>query len=234
MNPLSIQPWQLLAVVAFVGAVYFFSNVGSIASGFAQEDLAGKCRELRARYQDALDRRDTAAASAIARELQTCIGDASRIGAADPGAAFRTTADDQRQQIDEFFAEYKATSYSDPIRRDNIRGNIYAVGRAMVSNLTQAIVFARTETELSRIEEVVRLAYASSVERFNCQAAGAPGCDRFGFQETSGGEKARAERAIMTGPLDVLQRENLPQKRAALVAALHTVGTSQFEMDALV
>lgn len=105
-----------------------------------------------------------------------------------------------KAEVDRLFRAYQATSYSDALRRNNLRRELLAAGRRLVALLW--IVRPTTEQERLRLRAIAASALASSQLRQRCFMSGAAGCGRFGVNEPDGPSKTNDEFLAMTRPLD--------------------------------
>jgi len=101
------------------------------------------------------------------------------------------------------WADYRRTSYSDPISRDNKRNAILSQGAALVQCLSAALSVASTPAAVSAVLADIRGAAADSGERAACLTRGSDGCGRFGVNEESGTVRARKELETIGLPLGV-------------------------------
>jgi hypothetical protein len=131
--------------------------------------------------------------------------------AADPGnlqaevpltKALMREVEMRRDYLNTKFNELKGVSYSDPLRRNNIRDALIASGRDMVAGYRNA----RPTTAAGRAyaRSSAQVALQKSQEREACYRSGASGCDRFGWSEPTGPQKADQELAEITNPLRAL------------------------------
>ena len=106
--------------------------------------------------------------------------------------------------IDRKWAEYKGTPYTDALRRNNLRGEVLAEGRNLVSTYEGWLSAGVVPDKLAASAE---RAMRASEARAVCMEAGASGCGRFGWNEPPDDEKAADERAAVTFPLrEVVRR----------------------------
>ena len=112
--------------------------------------------------------------------------------------------DARKNYIDSQYNSLKATSYIDPVKRNNIRDSMIASGRDMVTHLRNAKPVTPAGRALLRTS--AQAALQKSVEREACYRTGAAGCDRqWGtWTEPSGAQKADQELAEITTPLRAL------------------------------
>jgi hypothetical protein len=107
-----------------------------------------------------------------------------------------------KAQIDAKFTEFKGVPYHDPVRRNNIRGEMMTKGRAMVSCL--AAVRAKSPAGKALIRRTIEAALSASRARVTCYTTKASGCDKSGVSEPSHTDKAAEERRVITTPLEQL------------------------------
>jgi hypothetical protein len=108
----------------------------------------------------------------------------------------------RRDYLDTKFAELKGVSYSDPLRRNNIRDALIASARDMLAGYRSAK--PTTPAGRALVRASAQAALQKSQEREACYRSGASGCDRFGWSEPAGGQKADQELAEVTSPLRAL------------------------------
>jgi hypothetical protein len=105
----------------------------------------------------------------------------------------------RRDYLNAKFAELHSVPYHDPLRRNNVRDALIASARDMIAGYRNA----RPTTAAGRtaVRTSAQVALQKSKEREACYRAGASGCDRFGWSEPTGGEKADQELAEVTNPM---------------------------------
>lgn len=104
--------------------------------------------------------------------------------------------------VDSKFNEFKGVPYHDPLRRNNIRGEVISKGRALVSCLG-AVRASSTEGQ-ARVRAAIEAALVKSRARKTCYLTKASGCDKSGESEPNEREKAAEEQRAITGPLEAL------------------------------
>jgi len=109
----------------------------------------------------------------------------------------RATAAYMRAQFD----DYKRTSYTDPVARDNKRNAILSQGQALVACLRSALANASTPEAVRAVMADIDVARRDSSARALCLISGGPGCGRFAENETDGPVRARAELEAIAIPL---------------------------------
>jgi hypothetical protein len=133
-----------------------------------------------------------------------------------------------KNYVDAKFNELKATDYMDPVRRNNQRGALIAVGQQMVAGFRNA----RPTTAAGRtlLRTAAQAALQKSKEREACYRAGAGGCDRqWGtWTEPSGGEKADQELAEITNPMLGLLADRSAAGLAGLGDDVEILGMSRY------
>jgi hypothetical protein len=127
-----------------------------------------------------------------------------------PAGAFHDEVTAENKFINEQYAHYKATDYSDWHKRDNTRKAMVAAGQRMVATLRNAK--PTTSGARSLLGGITRMALATSREREACYRSGAAGCDQqWGlFFEGTGGQKADIEAAEIMNPLAALLADKSP------------------------
>ncbi len=127
-----------------------------------------------------------------------------------PAGAFHSEVTAENKFINEQYAHYKATDYSDWHKRDNTRKAMVTAGQRMVATLRNAK--PTTSSARSLLGSIARTALATSREREACYRSGAAGCDQqWGlFFEGTGGQKADIEAAEIMNPLAALLADKSP------------------------
>lgn len=97
--------------------------------------------------------------------------------------------------------DYKRTSYSDPISRDNKRNAILQQGSALLACLASALATASTPEQVRAVIADIQGAAEDSKQRAVCLAKGGDGCGRFGLNEETGMVRARKELESVGIPL---------------------------------
>jgi hypothetical protein len=107
-----------------------------------------------------------------------------------------------RDFVNTKFLEYKRVSYTDAIRRNNLRQVVLSNGRAMVACFGRL----RPTTAAGKrvVKDAISTALAQSRSREACYRAGSSGCGRFALNEDDNAKKARDEAASIRQPLEAL------------------------------
>lgn len=109
-----------------------------------------------------------------------------------------------KAEIDRLFRAYRATSYLDAFKRNNLRRELLSEGRKLVRLLN--VVRPASEAERIRLRALAASALASSQLRQRCFMTGATGCGRIGVNEPDGPSKTNDEFVAITRPLDAFVR----------------------------
>lgn len=102
------------------------------------------------------------------------------------------------------FGEYKATDYSDAVKRNNVRQDILTAGRTVAACLQSVVDEAIAYSYLPGLRLAYQLlitALDSAITRWLCYYTVQPGCDRFGVNEDFSGDKAGQESVATIVPL---------------------------------
>jgi hypothetical protein len=112
--------------------------------------------------------------------------------------------------IDGQFGHYKATEYSDALKRNNTRGTMLAVGGTLVACLQNALAMAIGMKNAQSVQLVANTIISSldaAMVRRDCYFYDQPGCGRFGVNELHGNDKAADESRVTVQPLIALARQ---------------------------
>jgi hypothetical protein len=112
--------------------------------------------------------------------------------------------------IDAQFAHYKATEYSDALKRNNTRGTMLAVGATLVACLQNALSTAigmKNVQSVQLVANTIISALDAAMVRRDCYFYDQPGCGRFGVNEPHGNDKSADENRVTVQPLIALARQ---------------------------
>ncbi|HEY5656647.1 MAG TPA: hypothetical protein VIY27_02550, partial [Myxococcota bacterium] len=111
------------------------------------------------------------------------------------------------EYTDQKFAEYKTVSYSDAVRRNNLRQDVLRGGRALVAGAQKAAEAAQSfgdVTGMRAVGALILAALGTATTRWLCYLLDQPGCGRFGVNEDHGNDKAAQEMSATITPLSTL------------------------------
>jgi hypothetical protein len=110
----------------------------------------------------------------------------------------------QKTFIDGQFAHYRATEWSDALKRNNTRRDILAAGRDLTNSL-QVVLTAATSfgspVSLRAVGTLTIAAINSSIDRWLCFFTNGSGCGTFAVNEDQPDVKAAQELDLVTSPL---------------------------------
>lgn len=210
------MPVLAVAIVAVVVVAAFARFAPAAAAARQRDELIARCTEIQARLQAArVQGGDPARADAIERELASCVQQANALGAGiDESAVRLTEADNAYQQIEEEWRHFKSTDYVDWLTRKNTRNTMLRVAGGMINSYGEATALAKTPEAAARIRASILRSLEAAIQRRNCYATKAAGCDRSGPAESTAEEKAQEELDRVIRPLADAYRAN----EAALVS----------------
>jgi hypothetical protein len=151
---------------------------------------------------------DVGRANALQAELDACIARANALGAGlDASAAKLVQADAAYAQIEAEFLHLRATDYADWLKRQSTLRTMHRVAGDLVRAYDDALNSADSPAAVSRVRGSILRSLEAAMQRRNCYATEASGCNRSGPAELSGQEKADAELDLVIRPLsDVYRR----------------------------
>jgi len=196
-------PLPLAPIIAGAAAL---GGVGLLIKAKQNQDkasVAARCEQLRTQLELASVAGSSAAeVQALTIQLNACAREAAMAGVAiDPVITGLLPCQQQRDYVDRVWTDYKATSYSDPIARDNKRNNILSAGSEMVRCLRAQLEAATTQPQIQAVVDEMTKARQQSHDRAQCMFAGTSGCGRFGLNEEDGNSRAWYELAAIAIPL---------------------------------
>jgi len=109
-----------------------------------------------------------------------------------------------KNYVDGQFSHYKATEWSDALKRNNTRQSILATGASLAACLREALSFAQSSGNRGLVRPIAALAEQalnSAIQRKICYLYDQAGCGRFGVNEDHGNDKAAQEQDRVIGPL---------------------------------
>jgi hypothetical protein len=138
--------------------------------------------------------------AALEARLANC---ARSTGAVQPWEASLAAMAGQRRQVDYEWANYRTTTDTDAIKRNNTRGTWLRLTDEYMTAAREALALAADSREGSQAIEAELLSWAASAhDRAVCFGNGASPCSRYGLNEPHNAERAHDE--IDRGILPVL------------------------------
>lgn len=212
-NPLTRgQKVAIIGGIALAGgaAALFLTQPAAAAApptGPAADPLQAKAQECAA-LQAALAQlrlRPTPDAQEVRRleqQVAACIAQARELGApVDNATAQQSTGDQAHATAIAKHDEYKATDYSDLLKRNNLRGEVLGQGAAAATAFKAAIAAATSDDAVQLARLSVIRALEPAIQRRLCYLYDQPGCGRLGVNEDHGNDKAAQEQARVIAPL---------------------------------
>jgi len=196
-------PIPLAPIIAGAAALGGVGLVIKARSNAAKAQLAAECEDLRTQLELAsVAGHSSADIQQLTIRLAACARRAGSAGVAiDPVITGLLPCTQQREYIDRVWTDYKATSYSDPVARDNKRNNILAAGAEMVRCLRAQLELATTPAQIRAVMAEMEKARSQSFDRAQCMFAGTSGCGRFGLNEEHGNDRGWYELQAIAVPL---------------------------------
>lgn len=187
----------IAVIVALIGAGYWYMR------GAPGRALA-KCRALQAqRSLLSVQGTDVGTIARLDIAIRDCLAAAKAGGAiVDSGHEALAACTDKQEQLEQEFRHFKATDYSDILKRGNTLGSMIRIGSEMARCYSDAVIASDSITGIDEIRKAIRKSIDSSAQRERCYHIGAAGCDRYpGSTETANDAKARLERDEVQIPL---------------------------------
>jgi len=145
---------------------------------------------------------DRASMTQLETQLAACLAQAREAGVpVDPSIAHMSEGDASKAQMDQWFAEYKATSEHDPLKRNNTRQSILAAGTALAGTYRDALTQSPNVETTKLIAQSLVQAIDSSITRKLCFLSNERGCGTFAVNEDQPDAKAAQEQERVLGPL---------------------------------
>lgn len=178
-----------LAPLVIAGA----ASAGILGLAFASKkandkaSIAQACDDVRTRLEAASRAgQDPHAQELLRVEYSACLRRAVANGVQVDPALYLLPCNLVREYLNASWVDYKNTSYSDPIARDNKRNNILSQGGQMIGCLGGQLDASTTAAQVRAVMSGAAGAASDSLERANCMRQGSPGCGRFAVNEESG------------------------------------------------
>jgi hypothetical protein len=234
-NPLSTRQKALgVGGVLAIGGVAAYALMSSSASAqttpppppgsaeaAAAAALGAQCAAMQATLVQmrAATNPDMPAQARLEAQIANCIAQAREAGApVDNAMSNLSDGDTKYQQIQNWYAEYKGTEYSDALKRNNIRREMLTAGEAMANSYAAAVPQAADAATSRAVRLSILRALDAAFVRQLCYLYDQPGCGRFGLNEDHGADKAAQELSRVIQPLLNAQSASV-QKVGYLVAA---------------
>lgn len=197
------MPFPLIPIVASAAALAGVAGVLKLKSNQDKAALAAECEGIRTELElSSVAGKSAAEVQALSIRLAACARRAGSAGVAiDPTITGLLPCQQQREYIDRVWTDYKATSYDDPVARDNKRNNVLSAGSEMVRCLRAQLAAATTPDQIRLVMNEITKARQQSHDRAQCMFAGTSGCGRFGLNEEHGNDRAWYELAAIAVPL---------------------------------
>lgn len=216
--PVPLVP-VVIAGVASAGALTLALRAKSANDKAA---IAQGCDDLRTRLEEASRAgQDPHLQEQLRIEYSACLRRAVANGVPVDPALYLLPCTLVRDYLNAVWADYKQTSYSDPIARDNKRNAILSQGAQMVTCLRGQLDGATTADQVREVMAGAASAAAESLERANCMRTGASGCGRFAVNEESGDVRGWKDLEAIGIPLGLTLADvsvffhNHPERRPA-------------------
>jgi hypothetical protein len=146
---------------------------------------------------------DVAAIRRKQSEIAACIAAVRAAGGEiDNATSNISDGDNAYFHLEDQFADYKRTSKDDPLKRNNIRGDILGVGQTMVGSYAGAANAATDATGARAVRQSILRALDAATQRQLCYLYQLdPQCGRNGVNEDADEDKAGQEYARIVRPL---------------------------------
>jgi hypothetical protein len=209
-------PWVGLAAVAVAVVAWVFPR---LAKAYGVTQALSRCAELeRQRAQLAVQGTDPVTLARLDSEIRACSQTAQSLGAEiDLGDVTLEACIAKLEQINQEWAHYRSTEYSDAVKRNNTRSAMLRFGEEAARCASGAVDDAESVAALDRIRSALSKGIGEAEARERCYLSDGTGCGRFGLNEDHGNDKARAERERVIEPLRAAHTK-ATEKRDALRA----------------
>ncbi len=193
-----------LVIIGAIVIVAVAARYAPAAAGARSRDaILAECAQLTGQLAAVRQQGgDVGQAAQIQAQLDACVARANALGAdLDPSAAKLVQADAAYAQIDAEFRHLRSTDYADWLKRQNTLRTMHRVSADLVRAYDEATTAAESPAAVARVRASILRSLDASIQRRNCYATRAAGCDRSGPAELSGEEKAAAEMELSIRPL---------------------------------
>ena len=193
-----------LVIIGAIVIVAVAARYAPAAAGARSRDaILAECAQLTGQLAAVRQQGgDVGQAAQIQAQLDACVAQANALGAGlDPSAAKLVQADAAYAQIDAEFRHLRSTDYADWLKRQNTLRTMHRVSADLVRAYDEATTAAESPAAVARVRASILRSLDASIQRRNCYATKAAGCDRSGPAELSGEEKAAAEMELSIRPL---------------------------------
>lgn len=186
-----------------VGGIFIFGLVVWITRTVTRSNALSRCEDLkRQRAALAVQGGDVVAIARLDAEIRQCAQSAQALGAdVDLGGVTLDGCVAKAEQIEQEWAHYRSTEYTDAIKRNNTRGTMLRLGEEMARCFEQAVAEAETPESIERIRTALSRAIGKAEDRERCYRNDGSGCGRFGLNEAHGNDKASDEINRVITPL---------------------------------
>jgi len=165
---------------------------------------AAECAALQTRMEGlrAQPAPDPGALSRLEAEIAACLEELVALGGEPPPADVQLSAGDTKYaRIELWFTEYRATDYSDALKRNNIRQEMLRAGAEMAAAYAGAVVASPDDAMTVSIRLSIIRALDAALKRRVCYLYDQRGCGRFGVNEDHGNDKAAQVQTRVVDPL---------------------------------
>jgi hypothetical protein len=193
-----------LVVIGAIVIVAVAARYAPAAAGARSRDaILAECAQLTGQLAAVRQQGgDVGQAAQIQAQLDACVARANALGAGlDASAAKLVQADAAYAQIDAEFRHLRSTDYADWLKRQNTLRTMHRVSADLVRAYDEATTAAESPAAVARVRASILRSLDASIQRRNCYATKAAGCDRSGPAELSAEEKAAAEMELSIRPL---------------------------------
>lgn len=193
-------PWVVLGAVCVAIAAYLFPR---LAKAYGVTQALTRCQELeRQRAALAVQGGDVVALARLDAEIRACSQTAQSLGAdIDLGAVTLEACVAKLEQINQEWAHYRSTEYSDLTKRNNTRTTMLRLGEEAARCFNGAIEDSESPTTLDKIRAALSKGIGEAEARERCYLTDGSGCGRYGLNEDHGNDKAAQERQRVIDPL---------------------------------
>lgn len=188
----------VVVVVAIAVAVYgptWSAKAAASAKSSECDALLAQLRAVQTQGGDAV------AAAKLETQLKVCAAAAKAAGAdINLAEVYLATCESTAEQIEQEFAHYKSTDWSDLVKRGNTYGTILRLGDTLAPCAIDALNQCTSIAEVKSVDTFIRKQIAASTARAKCSARpGGSGCG-----ENAGIRRGEMERILK--PLEALVR----------------------------
>jgi len=194
-----------LIVVAVIAVIAALALLPSFLRSKALGESQAACDALKAqRSALSVQGGDAVEIARLDAQIRTCSAQNVLLGSGEDLALTTLTGcEEKSNQIEQEWAHYKTTSYTDPVKREGARGTILRLGAMRNTCYQTAIDEATTIAGIESVRNSIGRAITKSVARNRCHKNDEPGCGRlWGVDiEPHGNDKEASELRDITTPL---------------------------------